>query len=110
TEVGGHDHHAEEQDEGRGVHRYNGVGPRNRAGYDHHGRADDRDASAVDTKSGNATEPEPDVGGDERREGERATPVADSHEIKHTFGLLLTKTSASARPASASGPTRRIIF
>src|SRR6266702_205362 len=71
----------------RSVHGGHGIRPGQRARDDHQRGADDRDARAVDTEGGHAAEPEPDVGGDERGDRDRATPLAAGHRSSIHAGV-----------------------
>ena len=68
-EVGGHDHHAEEQDERARIHGGHRGVPVEHTGHDHRGGAHDGHAGAVDAERRQPAEAESDVGAGE--DGER---------------------------------------
>jgi hypothetical protein len=79
AQVGSHDHHAEEEHQGVGVHRGHGALPRQNAG-DHDERAtDDGEAGAIHAEERQPAERQAQVGADERDQCDQPLEVQLDH-------------------------------
>jgi hypothetical protein len=82
-EVGGDDHHPEEEDQRLGVDGRHRLAPGEDPRHHHEGGADDGDTGPVDPEAGESAEREAEVRADERDHGDGARPSEARQEVRH---------------------------
>jgi len=75
-QVGDHDHHSEQEDDGVVIDRGPGLVESQNVGRHHQAGPDDRSAGAIDSKARKAADSEDQVGGREDQDGNEQSPFS----------------------------------